>query len=145
MKYNVKSYLKKLYEKGLLKEYIINYLVNKHKISTNFDELSQRIILLEITKEEISNSKTMNKDDIDTYYFGFVVVVVVSGMLFYEIPIIIGINLVVYGVSIPVIKFFFKIKKERNIKEEIEMLNVIKEYLKSKEFNNEIVFTKLKK
>lgn len=145
MKYNVKSYLKKLYEKGLLKEYIINYLVNKHKISTNFDELSQRIILLEITKEEISNSKTMNKDDIDTYYFGFVVVVVVSGMLFYEIPIIIGINLVVYGVSIPVIKFFSKIKKERNIKEEIEMLNVIKEYLKSKEFNNEIVFTKLKK
>ena len=29
MKYNIESYVKKLYEKGLLKEYIINYLVNK--------------------------------------------------------------------------------------------------------------------
>ena len=43
MKYNVKSYLKKLYEKGLLKEYIINYLVNKHKISTNLMNLVKEL------------------------------------------------------------------------------------------------------
>ena len=135
MKYDAKSDIKKLYKKGFTEYEIVSYLVNK------YNDIEKKIILLETKKEELKNSKFMDDEDKDNYYFGFVIVLSVSGMLFYEIPIIIPINLSIYGVSIPVIKYFFKIKTERNIDKEIEILNIIKEYFKSKEK----VFTKIKK
>ena len=135
MKYDAKSYIKKLHKKGFTEYEIVSCLVNK------YNDIDKKIILLGTKKKELKNSKFMDDEDKDNYYFGFVIVLSVSGMLFYEIPIIIPINLSVYGVSIPVIKYFFKIKTERNIDKEIETLDIIKEYLKSKEK----VFTKIKK
>lgn len=135
MKYDAKSYIKKLYKKGFTEYEIVGYLTNK------YNDIDKKIILLGTKKKELKNSKFMDDEDKDNYYFGFVIVLAVSGMLFYEIPIIIPINLSVYGVSIPVIKCFSKVKLKRNIDKEIETLNIIKEYLKSKEK----VFTKIKK
>ena len=135
MKYDAKSYIKKLYKKGFTEYEIVSYLTNK------YNDIDQKIVYFEALKTDIKNSKFMGDEDKYNYYFGFVIVLAVSGMLFYEIPIIIPINLSVYGVSIPVIKCFSKVKLKRNIDKEIETLNIIKEYLKSREK----VFTKIKK
>ena len=147
MKPDIENEVKKLYKQGASRDEIINYLVNKYnKQSSNdkFNDICVKITLLENKKEQIKNSKFMDKEDKDTYYFGIVVVLIVSGMLFYEIPILIPINLITYSALLPAIKAISKLKKEKNIKKELEILNIIKECLDNKVDNEEkVAFIKL--
>lgn len=132
MFFDIEKDIKKLYKQRKTKEEIIIYLVSKYSKQMIIDkaiDVNIKIDLLKSKKYEIKNSKFMNSDNIDIYYFGFLVVVVVSGMLFYEMPILIGIDSIVYGISIPIVICYSKTAKGRNIKKELEILYRLKYYL----------------
>lgn len=109
-------------------------VINKYE-SLGKEKILERLkfkrVFLQEEKDKL-NDKSMDTEEKSMYYFGLGLVTILSGIIFYSNPVIVGIIPVVYATSVPTIRLSSLYKKETKLVDELVDLGREIEYLEEK-------------